>query len=944
VLVLGAGLAASPDSVSWTWWGALLLLGLTIASEAWSVPIPNRMGDRAYILSIATIPHMLAATLLPPFLAGVLAGAAMLVDELRGRRRPSRLVVNVASATVNVGMTALVAHHLGLAGDQFGQGDAWQVLAFLVVALTYFGVNAVLLAGAWAVASGRSFRSTLVTHVRFTAAAELAIAVIGGLVAFVWVHNPAWLVVGLFPAVISQLTLRYVAASSSKASQLAALDGLGRVLSGTLTTEETFHAASAHLQAGRAVHGMFLYLPSAGVDLADGLAVGPRAELVRSELVRQALGSRAVVRLDEGAQELRVGGEAVEGKDWLALPLVAGDQQHGCIGVVSRNAHTFGAEQRDFFHLVAERVALTLENGRRAEELRISEQRALRRSEERFRSLIRNAADVIAILDPDGTIGYHSPAVERVWGCAPDSLAGSSIFARVHPGDQPRARVLLAQVAAEADALLTSELRLRHQNGTWRDCEVIVTNLLADQGVAGLVATFRDVTERKMFEQELARTAFHDALTGLPNRALFLDRLEQALQRATRQGRRVAVLFLDIDNFKVINDSLGHAAGDQLLVDVARRLAASVRSQDTVARFGGDEFTILLEEITDERAARETAERIAEQLGAAIQLEDRRVVVSASIGIALSTERGDAPESLLRNADLAMYCAKSGGKARAELFDQSMEAEAVERLEIESDLRRALERQEFRVVFQPIVSLETGETVEVEALVRWQHPDRGLVPPPAFIPVAEETGLIVPIGQWVLEAACRQARLWHAEHPNDPPLVMSVNLSARQFQHPGLVADIARALGEAELDPSTLKLEITESVVMRDAEAATETLRQLKSLGIRLAIDDFGTGYSSLSYLKRLPVDTLKIDRSFVHGLGQDDQDTAIVRSIVALAKTLHLSVTAEGIEIPAQQAQLRHLGCDRGQGYLFGRPAPAEALRVTLARETRRDYLKQAA
>jgi diguanylate cyclase (GGDEF)-like protein len=437
--------------------------------------------------------------------------------------------------------------------------------------------------------------------------------------------------------------------------------------------------------------------------------------------------------------------------------------------------------------------------------------------------------------------------------------------------------------------------------------------------------------EHKLFQEQLWHQAFHDPLTGLPNRALLRDRLEQGLARADRQLRPVGVLVLDLDNFKIINDSLGHQAGDELLRVVADRVRGCLRSVDTAARLGGDEFTILVEDVSDAAEVTSVAERVVHALRVPIALDQREIFVTASVGIALSTPHHTTAEALLRNADVAMYQAKAAGKGHWQIYDASLETRARERLDVEMDLRRALERGEFRVHYQPIVKLATGEITEVEALVRWEHPERGRMSPDAFIPIAEETGLIVPLGQWVLEEACMQARRWHAQYPNQPPMVMSVNLSARQFQHPGLVPDIERAVAQSQLDPSLLKLEITESVLMHDVDATVATLRALKVLGILLAIDDFGTGYSSLSYLKRFPIDTLKIDRSFVSGLGQDAQDTAIVRSVVSLAKTLNLSVTGEGIETAAQQAQLAELGCDLGQGFLFARPAPAGALEDVL-------------
>jgi diguanylate cyclase (GGDEF)-like protein len=434
-----------------------------------------------------------------------------------------------------------------------------------------------------------------------------------------------------------------------------------------------------------------------------------------------------------------------------------------------------------------------------------------------------------------------------------------------------------------------------------------------------------------------------DPLTGLPNRTLFLNHLEQGLARAERWPRPVGVLFLDLDNFKVINDSLGHQGGDLLLVEIARRIRGCVRDNDTVARLGGDEFTVLVEDIEGVDEATALAERVAVTLRQPVRLGEREIFVSASVGVALSRPGKDGPESLLRNADMAMYQAKANGKARHAVFDQSMEARALARLELETDLRHALERDELRVYYQPITALADGHIAEMEALIRWEHPVRGMISPDEFIPIAEETGLIVALGQWVLEMACRQGAAWREAYPQEPP-VMSVNLSGRQFQHPSLVADIGHTLLQSGLAPSALKLEITESVIMHDAEATIVALHQLKQLGIQLAIDDFGTGYSSLSYLKRFRVDTLKVDRSFVHGVGQDAMDTAIVQSVVALAKALHLDVTAEGIETQAQRSELLALGCDRGQGYLFAKPLPANEMDMLLADQESRRWLRRVA
>ncbi len=574
-------------------------------------------------------------------------------------------------------------------------------------------------------------------------------------------------------------------------------------------------------------------------------------------------------------------------------------------------------------------VALALDNAAFNEDLLV------RRSEARFRSLVQNSTDVVMILGPDGVVQYQSPSGAKVFGYDDAALLGMNLRDLIHPSDVQKLHTFLSNIARPYETTPRVEWRVHHADGSWIHTETVGNNLLDDPDVCGLVLNSRDIGDRRALQDQLTYQAFHDPLTTLPNRSLFMDRLEHALIRADRRENAVAILFLDLDNFKVVNDSLGHQAGDHLLVAVAERLVQCVRAEDTVARLGGDEFTILIEDVRGLDSALDVADRIDAQLRTPFPVFGHEVFSSASIGIAVSGPRVASSADLLRDADLAMYRAKSEGRARHAVFDGAMNTQAMKRLELETALRRAEERNELRLVYQPIMSLETMGIDRVETLVRWQHPERGLISPADFIPLAEETGLIVPIGQWVLNEACRQARRWQREFPSAPDLVMSVNLSPRQFQHPALVDDIARILRDSGLAPERLELEITEGAVMEDADAARVTLQKLRDIGISLAIDDFGTGYSSLGYLKRFPVSVLKIDQSFVRGLGNDVQDLAIVRGVIALARSLNLSVTAEGIETFEQLSHLRELGCNHGQGYLLSRPLDSAAMGGLLARST---------
>jgi PAS domain S-box-containing protein len=576
--------------------------------------------------------------------------------------------------------------------------------------------------------------------------------------------------------------------------------------------------------------------------------------------------------------------------------------------------------------------------------------RRLAEREQLFQIITENAADMIAVVDRQGHRLYNSPAYEKTLGYAAAELATTSSIEQVHPDD--RARVLQAAEKANLTGRGESlEYRIRHKDGSWRVLESTSSAIPGEDGVTkGLVIVNRDITERKRAEALLEHRAFHDGLTNLPNRALFLDRLERAIAVSRRHTNfRFAVLFIDIDEFKVFNDSLGHGAGDDLLIQIARRLTACLRGADTVtrprssanaelppgdsaqgdntlARPGGDEFVVLAEELRDASDAIRMSERIQERLASPFSVAGHEIVITASIGIAFSGNAAANASDVLRDAEIAMYRAKDGGKARCEVFDSAMQANAVKRLQLETDLRKALELNEFRVHYQPLVSLQSNQIVAFEALSRWQRP-QGLVMPGEFIAVADEIGLILPINRQLLRDACQQLRQWRELFPARPPLVIGVNITAKQFAQSDLAAQIGEILQQTGTDPSWVDLEITENIAMADASRSSVVLSELKALGVHLSIDDFGTGYSSLSRLQRFPVDTLKIDRAFVSAMDSDPETGEIVRVIAMLARNLGLKVVAEGIERQEQMDMLKGLGCEVGQGYLFSKPASAETI-----------------
>ncbi|MEA2269323.1 MAG: hypothetical protein QOC64_1933 [Solirubrobacteraceae bacterium] len=601
----------------------------------------------------------------------------------------------------------------------------------------------------------------------------------------------------------------------------------------------------------------------------------------------------------------------------VVLGLSLRDEIRGLLVVASDEAT--GRTGRSALRALATQVALALESAA------LTEEAQRRTSEARFGSLIRHSTDLITVLDADARIVYQSPSIERVLGFTPDEVVGTRFDRLLEPGHQSRLLHLLADTASGAGATEVLECALRHRDGETLEFEVQHTNLLHDEHVQGIVLNSRDVSERKAFEQQLAHQAFHDPVTGLANRALFGERVRHAVARARRDHIGLAVVFIDLDDFKTINDSLGHAAGDRVLCEVAMRLASSVRASDTAARFGGDEFAVLLEGVESPQEAADTAERMMEALAQPLCVEQKELVIRSSMGISVveGESAGDA-EELIRNADAAMYIAKRDGKGGHRLFEPAMHEGVLGRLELRADLQRAITSDQLELHYQPVVRLGDGSVSGVEALLRWRHPERGLVGPDEFIPFAEDTGLIVPIGRWVLREGCRQAVALQVTLPSDPPLSMSINLSVKQLQHSDIVADVRDALEDSGLDAASLTLEITETVMMADADLAVQRLEELKRLGVRLAMDDFGTGYSSLSYLSRFPVDILKMDRSFLRADASPEM-SGLATAVVALGETLCLEVVAEGIERSEQWATLRNLGCDLGQGFYFAPPMDAD-------------------
>ena len=562
-------------------------------------------------------------------------------------------------------------------------------------------------------------------------------------------------------------------------------------------------------------------------------------------------------------------------------------------------------------------------------------EKQLAESEARFRALVQSSSDVVAVVAENGCFSYISPAIAEMLGYTPEELDGTPAIALVAPEDVATFQTTypeLSQKRLPTGDLVTRriETQLRHRSGELRTVDITVTDMRDVPAVGGVVLNARDITVRKALEADLRFQALHDTLTGLANRTMFTQQTAASL-RMSNSLETVGALFIDLDDFKTVNDSLGHAVGDQLLQEVSTRLITSLSSDDLAARLGGDEFAILVVDSPDQAGVVALAERVLALVAQPYRIQGRDIRVTASIGIAFADDESVDAEVLLRSADVAMYLAKDRGKNRYAVFEAHMHTSVFERLELKADLVRAIDDGQLRCHYQPIVSLQTGRITGVEALVRWEHPTRGLLFPDAFIPLAEDTGLIVPLGRWVMREACQQLRAWQLRLPASSTMSMSINLSVRQLMHEQIIRDVREAVGDAGLDPSTVTMEITETTLMHDTEMTRERLAQLREIGVSLAVDDFGTGYSSLQYVQRFPIDIIKIDRSFVTGLGTNPGDGAVVQSMIELSQRLGVHTVAEGIDRPEQVTLLQSLGADLGQGYLFSKPVEADRISALL-------------
>jgi len=706
---------------------------------------------------------------------------------------------------------------------------------------------------------------------------------------------------------------------------LARMSGIVGAHQQSVVRERALRTSSEALVAAQGLPDIYRAALAGVTSLVGGpLLKGAWVYLVEADGIRcVASSATTLVPPDEGVfwEAAQSGGYLSQSGAISVNPLRYDLEDRGMLITECETALT--VDQHHALSTLASQVALAVVSAKLGDELR------QRQSQEQFRGMIQNASEIIVVVDDFGRITYGTPSLERELGHPVSELLGSPLADLLHPDEVVMANALISGMAGSASQSPTmADWRVRHADGRYLFFDVLTSNLLDDSSVNGIVLTMRDVTERRAFEQQLTHQAFHDTLTGLPNRALFQDRVEHALGRAARRGTTLALAMMDLDDFKIVNDTRGHGAGDEMLREVARRLELTFRSSTTIARLGGDEFAVLFEDLDDTSQTRSLTERVLLPFHTPFVLDGEDLLTSASVGVVVSggSEVALNFTELLRCADLALYAAKERGKGRVEVYHDDLHTKMVSRATQRSELAAAMQNGQFELHYQPVVLIDSGEIVGSEALIRWRHPTRGLVMPGEFITMAEETGQIVELGRWVLDRACAQWRTWadqgHASHR------LSVNVSARQLQEGGFADEVRSVLLRHDVNPAALVLELTESIFALDGPKTLEQLTMIRDLGVRLAVDDFGTGYSSLSYLQQFQIDEIKVDKSFVDGLGSGNvDDGALANAIVSMAHSLRLQVVAEGIETVAQRDELWSMGCGLGQGYMYSRPVPPEEL-----------------